>query len=47
MKYSTSTDEIFYNNFGLDMDSIQKILESANIKTDDGDMFLEYRQSER
>ena len=46
MKYSTSTDEIFYNNFGLDMDSIQKILESANIKTDDGDMFLEYRQSE-
>lgn len=40
------TDEIFYQRAGLDRDAAQKRLQEALTGADDGELFLEYRQSE-
>lgn len=42
----STTDEIFYNNAGLDRASVERIVDDASVNADDGEMFLEYRQSE-
>ncbi len=39
-------DELFFNQTGLDRGRVQKIVDDSLKGTDDGEMFLEYRQSE-
>ncbi|MBT4890283.1 MAG: metalloprotease TldD [Rhodospirillales bacterium] len=41
-----ATDEIFYNKAGLDRSRVETIVDDAMVGSDDGEMFLEYRQSE-
>ncbi len=38
------TDELFFNNAGLDRDATEKIVTRALKGADDGELFLEYRQ---
>jgi len=42
----STTDEIFYNAAGLERASVERIVNDASVNADDGEMFLEYRQSE-
>ncbi len=42
----TTTDEIFFTNTGLERASVERIVDDASQNADDGEMFLEYRQSE-
>ncbi len=41
-----TTDEIFYGKAGLDKTRTQRIVDDTMSGSDDGEMFLEYRQSE-
>jgi TldD protein len=41
-----SANELFFNRTGLDRDRTQRIVEKALRGVDDGELFLEYRQSE-
>ncbi len=41
-----ATDELFFTRAGLDRDRVQGIVDDATLGADDGEMFLEYRQSE-
>ena len=41
-----TTDEIFFNRTGLDKSRVEGIVEDALHGADDGEMFLEYQQSE-
>src|SRR3990172_8995450 len=40
------TDDVFYNRAGLDRQRLQSIVDEALHGADDGEIFLEYRQSE-
>ncbi len=40
------TDELFYARAGLNRDKVGRIVDDALTGTDDGELFLEYRQSE-
>src|SRR5215469_3041095 len=39
-------DDLFFNQTGLDRGRVQKLVDDSLKGTDDGEMFLEYRQSE-
>mgnify|MGYP002725682916 CR=1 FL=1 len=41
-----ATDKLFFTRAGLDRTKIQDIVDDALTGTDDGELFLEYRQSE-
>ena len=41
-----TTDEIFYTNTGLERARVERIVDDVTANADDGEMFLEYRQSE-
>lgn len=41
-----ATDELFFTRFDLDRDRVQKTVSDALNGADDGELFLEYRQSE-
>ena len=41
-----ATDELFFTHAGLDRGRVQSIVDDALKGTDDGELFLEYRQSE-
>jgi TldD protein len=40
------TDELFFDRAGLDQSRVEGIVEDSLAKADDGELFLEYRQSE-
>ena len=40
------TDDVFYNRAGLNRQRLQSIVDEALHGADDGELFLEYRQSE-
>ena len=42
----TATDDLFFTRTGMDPDRVQRIVGDALAGTDDGELFLEYRQSE-
>jgi TldD protein len=42
----TATDDLFFTRAGLDRRRTETIVESALAKADDGELFLEYKQSE-
>lgn len=42
----TTTDGIFYGKTGLDQRRVEGIVDNAMVGADDGELFLEYRQSE-
>jgi len=46
MPHLHTTDEIFFNRAGLDRARTEAIVDAALAGTDDGELFLEYRQSE-
>ncbi|MFQ5466574.1 MAG: metalloprotease TldD [Kiloniellaceae bacterium] len=46
MSHLHTTDEIFFNRAGLDRARTEAIVDDALTGTDDGELFLEYRQSE-
>ena len=39
-------DELFFNQTGLDRGRVQRLVDDSLAGADDGEMFLEYRQSE-
>lgn len=41
-----TTDELFFNRTGMDKTRVEGIVDKALADTDDGELFLEYRQSE-
>ena len=41
-----ATDDLFFNRTGMDRDRVQGMLDDALTGMDDGELFLEYRQSE-
>ncbi|MDR3522677.1 MAG: metalloprotease TldD [Acetobacteraceae bacterium] len=41
-----ATDSLFYGNHALDADAAQRIVRQALVNADDGELFLEYRESE-
>ena len=41
-----TTDELFYGRAGLDRENVERIVDDALAGADDGELFLEYRQSE-
>lgn len=41
-----TTDDLFYTKAGLERASVERIVDDAAMNADDGEMFLEYRQSE-
>ena len=46
MPHKTATDEIFFSRTDLDRETLAGILTDALGGADDGELFLEYRQSE-
>ncbi len=46
MSLLSQTDEIFFNQNELDLDVVQKIVQNTLTGADDGELFLEYSQSE-
>ena len=46
MSNLATTDEIFYEKAGLDRTRVESIVDDALVGSDDGEMFLEYCQSE-
>ena len=46
MSDRTLTDELFFNRTGLDPARVQGIVDDALRGAEDGELFLEYRQSE-
>ncbi|MBT3401589.1 MAG: metalloprotease TldD, partial [Rhodospirillaceae bacterium] len=42
----SATDELFFTRAGLDRRRTESIVDGALAKADDGELFLEYRQSE-
>ena len=46
MPYSAATDELFFVRAGLDRDRVSAIVGKALAGCDDGELYLEYRQSE-
>jgi TldD protein len=46
MSHMAATDEIFFNRAGLDRPRLESLVDQALAEADDGELFLEYRQSE-
>lgn len=46
MSLLSQTDQIFFNQTDLDQDTVQKIVQETLTGADDGELFLEYAQSE-
>ncbi|MCP4250517.1 MAG: metalloprotease TldD, partial [bacterium] len=46
MSNLTQTDELFFNRVGLDQNRLESLVDDALTGADDGELFLEYRQSE-
>ena len=46
MSHLTTTDELFFDRAGLDRGRLEGVVDDALAKADDGELFLEYRQSE-
>jgi TldD protein len=46
MSHMAATDEIFFNRAGLDRQRLESLVDEALTGADDGELFLEYRQSE-
>jgi len=46
MSHDVTTDELFFQRAGLDRDATNKLVADALTGADDGELFLEYRQSE-
>ncbi|MTJ83249.1 MAG: metalloprotease TldD [Telmatospirillum sp.] len=46
MSHSAITDELFFDRTGLDRDRVEQIVRDSLSGSDDGELFLEYRQSE-
>ena len=46
MSHLVETDELFFNRAGLDRSRAESVLDDALSGADDGELFLEYRQSE-
>jgi TldD protein len=46
MTDKTTTDDLFFTQAGLDRSRLQTIVDDALVRADDGELFLEYRQSE-
>ena len=46
MNEISSTDELFFTRAGLDRARVQNIVDNSLLKTDDGELFLEYTQTE-
>ena len=46
MSHMAATDEIFFNRAGLDQRRLESLVDEALAGADDGELFLEYRQSE-
>jgi TldD protein len=46
MTSTTDTDDLFFNRLGLDRQRLEGLVSEALSKADDGELFLEYRQSE-
>jgi TldD protein len=42
----TTTDDLFFTQAGLDRGRLQTIVDDTLVRADDGELFLEYRQSE-
>ena len=40
------TDDLFYNRTGMDIKRVESLTDNAIGDCDDGELFLEYRQSE-
>jgi len=46
MSNLTTTDDLFFNRAGLDRTRLERLVDDALGEADDGELFLEYRQSE-
>ncbi len=46
MSHMAATDEIFFNRAGLERNRLESLVDEALTDADDGELFLEYRQSE-
>ena len=46
MSHLATTDDLFFNRAGLERSRLESIVEDALAGADDGELFLEYRQSE-
>ena len=46
MSHLSTTDELFFTRAGLDRPRLERVVDDALAKADDGELFLEYRQSE-
>ena len=46
MSHLTTTDRLFFERAGLDRTRVSAILDDAQAGADDGELYLEYRQSE-
>ncbi len=46
MSHMAATDEIFFNRAGLERNRLKSLVDEALTDADDGELFLEYRQSE-
>ncbi len=46
MSFTATTNTLFFENTGMDRDRITRVVEDALGGADDGELFLEYRQSE-
>ena len=46
MSHLAATDDLFFNRAGLDQRRLEKVVDDALDGADDGELFLEYRQSE-
>ncbi|MGF1611486.1 MAG: metalloprotease TldD [Kiloniellales bacterium] len=46
MSHLTATDELFFNRAGLDRGRLEGVVDDALAGADDGELYLEYRQSE-
>src|SRR5579859_4956110 len=46
MSHDAVTEEMFFQRAGLDRDSTNRLVADALTGADDGELFLEYRQSE-
>ncbi len=46
MSHMAATDDIFFNRAGLDRQRLETVVDEALNEADDGELYLEYRQSE-
>ena len=46
MSHMAATDEIFFNRAGLDRNRLETVVDEALNEAEDGELYLEYRQSE-